>query len=83
MHSPLRLLSDESLAPKPIAIGEGYCETPFTTGRLVIISAMSFGSILKPAVRALSYGAKDRAVGLPETVICLRIAVTTHFKLVL
>jgi glutamate synthase domain-containing protein 2 len=58
VNSPFPPLTDESLPPKPVAIGEGYCESPFITSALVNISGMSFGAISKPAVRALSHGAK-------------------------
>ena len=41
----------------PVTIGP-YCRTPYTTDRFFHISAMSFGAISKPAVIALSRGAK-------------------------
>ena len=50
------LEGDHQPAP-PIVIGEGWCERPFTARSLINISAMSFGAISKPAVRALSKGA--------------------------
>ena len=58
VNSAFPPLTDESLPPKPVAIGGGYCDKPFTTSSLVNISGMSFGAISKPAVQALSYGAK-------------------------
>lgn len=58
VNSPFPPLTDESLPPKPITLGEGFCDNPFTTGALVNISGMSFGAISKPAVQALSHGAK-------------------------
>jgi len=58
VNSPFPPLTDESLPPKPISIGEGYCDRPFTTSSLVNISGMSYGAISKPAVLALSHGAK-------------------------
>ena len=58
VNSPFPPLTDESLPPKPITLGEGYCERPYSTDALVNISGMSYGAISKPAVRALSYGAK-------------------------
>lgn len=58
VNSPFPPLTDESLPPKPITVGEGYCAYPFTTGALVNISGMSYGAISKPAVQALSHGAK-------------------------
>lgn len=50
------LESDHQPTP-PIVIGEGWCEHPFTAHSLINISAMSFGAISQPAVRALSRGA--------------------------
>jgi len=58
VNSPFPPLTDESLPPKPISVGEGFCEKPFTSSALVNISGMSFGAISKPAVQALSHGAK-------------------------
>jgi len=58
VNSPFPPLTDESLPPKPITLGDGYCDKPFTSSALVNVSGMSFGAISKPAVRALSYGAK-------------------------
>ncbi len=58
VNSPFPPLTDESLPPKPISIGEGYCEKPFITDSLVNISGMSYGAISKPAVLALSHGAR-------------------------
>jgi len=42
----------------PLTIGEGWCEHPFVANSIVNISGMSFGAISRPAVRALSRGAK-------------------------
>jgi len=58
VNSPFPPMSDESLPPKPVLVGEGYCDTPFETSAIVNISGMSFGAISTPAVRALSHGAK-------------------------
>lgn len=58
VNAPFPPLTDESLPPKPITLGEGYCDKPFTSSALVNISGMSYGAISKPAVQALSYGAK-------------------------
>lgn len=41
----------------PITIGP-YCDTPFTSHHVFNISAMSYGSISKPAILALGRGAK-------------------------
>ncbi len=58
VNAPFPPLTDESLPPKPITLGEGYCDKPFTCSALVNVSGMSFGAISKPAVLALSHGAK-------------------------
>lgn len=58
INAPFPPLTDESLPAKPITMGEGYCDKPYTTGSIVNISGMSFGAISKPAVIALSHGAK-------------------------
>lgn len=51
-------LGEDAVDPEPVTIGEGYCKTPYTTASLINISGMSYGAISKPAVQALSYGAK-------------------------
>lgn len=58
VNTPFPYMSDEALPPKPITLGDGYCEKPYTTQSVVNISGMSFGAISKPAVQALSHGAK-------------------------
>ena len=58
VNSPFPPLTDESLPPKPITLGEGFCDNPYTTSAIVNISGMSYGAISKPAVQALSHGAK-------------------------
>jgi glutamate synthase domain-containing protein 2 len=45
-----------------IEIGAGYCEKPFASNSVINISAMSFGAISVPAVRALSHGAKKAGI---------------------
>ncbi len=59
VNAPFPPLSEESLPPKSISIGEAFCANPYTTGSIVNISGMSFGAISKPAVLALSYGAQS------------------------
>ncbi|NND80815.1 MAG: FMN-binding glutamate synthase family protein [Gammaproteobacteria bacterium] len=58
VNAPFPPLTAESLPPKAITMGEGYCSSPYTTGAIVNISGMSFGAISKPAVLALSHGAR-------------------------
>ncbi|HMM54657.1 MAG TPA: FMN-binding glutamate synthase family protein [Candidatus Desulfobacillus sp.] len=57
VNAPFPVLEEEQLPTPPLAIGEGWCERPFTARSLVNISGMSYGAISKPAVRALSRGA--------------------------
>jgi glutamate synthase domain-containing protein 2 len=51
-------LDMDSVPPQDQTIGP-YSRNPYTTSRTVHISAMSFGAISKPAVLALSRGAKE------------------------
>jgi glutamate synthase domain-containing protein 2 len=51
------LLDEDKQSPAAVVIGEGYCEKPYATNSIINISAMSFGAISKPAVKALSKGA--------------------------
>ena len=50
-------LGQDAVAPKPLIIGEN-CKYPYTTDSIINISGMSYGAISKPAVLALSAGAK-------------------------
>ena len=56
-NAPFPVLEEDQRSPPERVIGEGYCRTPFVGRSLVNVSAMSFGAISKPAVRALSRGA--------------------------
>jgi len=51
-------LGQDAVPPKPITVGE-TCKFPFTTASFFNISGMSYGAISKPAVLALSAGAKE------------------------
>ncbi|PSW20592.1 FMN-binding glutamate synthase family protein [Photobacterium sanctipauli] len=57
MNCAFPTLEEDAVAPAPITIGE-ECRTPYTTSSIFNISGMSYGAISKPAVRALSRGAK-------------------------
>ncbi|NKB64694.1 MAG: FMN-binding glutamate synthase family protein [Gammaproteobacteria bacterium] len=57
-NCPFPTLDEEATDIRPISIGEGYCKTPYTAKSLINISAMSFGALSRPAVQALSRGAK-------------------------
>lgn len=50
-------LGEDCATPNPLTIGP-FCKQPYTTSSLFNISGMSYGAISKPAVRALSHGAK-------------------------
>ena len=54
---------DEQVAKtQPLEIGP-YCKEPYMADSFFNISGMSYGALSKPAVRALSAGAKRRAFG--------------------
>ena len=57
VNAPFPVIEEEQLPTPPLAIGEGYCDKPFLARSIVNVSAMSYGAISKPAVRALSCGA--------------------------
>src|SRR5215468_7270056 len=57
VNHPYPVLEEDRLPTPPLAIGEGFCKTPFTARSIVNISGMSFGAISEPAVRSLSRGA--------------------------
>jgi glutamate synthase domain-containing protein 2 len=51
-------LGKDAVDCKPVVIGESSAQKPFTAHSFFNISGMSYGAISKPAVQALSYGAK-------------------------
>ncbi len=57
-NCPFPTLDEEASEIKSVVIGEGYCEKPYRARSLINISAMSFGALSRPAVQALSKGAK-------------------------
>ncbi|GAB2182463.1 FMN-binding glutamate synthase family protein [Denitratisoma sp. agr-D3] len=57
VNAPFPVLSEDCETTPPLTIGAGYCRQPFVARSLVNVSAMSFGAISAPAVRALSRGA--------------------------
>lgn len=57
VNAPFPALDEETLPTSAMTIGP-YCREPYTTDRFFHISAMSFGAISRPAVQALSRGAK-------------------------
>lgn len=57
MNCPFPTLDEDATAPDAVTIGP-YASKPYTTESVFNISGMSYGAISKPAVRALSQGAK-------------------------
>ena len=57
INCPYPTLDQDIAEANPITIG-AYCPNPYKTASLVNISGMSYGAISKPAVLALSKGAK-------------------------
>lgn len=57
MNCPFPTLDQQATEPEPLMIGP-YAQKPYTTQSIFNISGMSYGAISKPAVRALSQGAK-------------------------
>lgn len=57
VNCPFPKLDHENAALGPMMIGP-YCDQPYSTSSVFNISGMSFGAISKPAVQALSHGAK-------------------------
>ncbi len=51
-------LGKDAVNCKPVVIGEKSADKPFTAHSFFNISGMSYGAISKPAIQALSYGAK-------------------------
>lgn len=63
VNAPFPPLEEEIVAPTPVIFGP-YCANPYTTSALVNISAMSYGSLSKRAVEALSKGAQKAQIWL-------------------
>ncbi len=57
VNCPFPTLDRDAVAPRRITLGP-HCETPYRTDSLLNISAMSYGAISRPAVLALSQGAR-------------------------
>jgi len=57
-NCPFPTLGEDAVPPGNVTIGPG-CRTPYTTNALLNISGMSYGAISKPAVLALSSGARQ------------------------
>ena len=57
VNCPYPTLEEDAVEPGPVTIGP-YSKHPYTTNSFFNVSGMSFGAISKPAVQALSAGAK-------------------------
>ena len=57
VNAPFPPLGTNEAKTKPVTIGP-FCEKPYTSNHIFNISAMSYGSISKPAILALGRGAK-------------------------
>lgn len=57
VNCPFPTLGEDAVPPRPVTVGPG-CKVPYTTSSIFNISGMSYGALSKPAVRALSHGAK-------------------------
>ncbi|SMM99188.1 Ferredoxin-dependent glutamate synthase [uncultured Candidatus Thioglobus sp.] len=57
-NCPFPTLDEDAVITPPVTIGEGVCRQPYSAKSIFNISGMSFGAISKPAVLALSNGAK-------------------------
>jgi len=57
VNCPYPTLGEDAVEPESITIGPG-CDKPYTTSSLFNISGMSYGAISRPAVIALSNGAR-------------------------
>jgi len=63
VNAPYPTLEDDRRPAPPLVIGPD-CLHPFTARSIVNISAMSFGALSAPAVRALSHGAATAGIWL-------------------
>jgi glutamate synthase domain-containing protein 2 len=55
-------LSEDAVPASKVTMGKGAAKNPYTTNSIFNISGMSYGAISKPAVQALSGGAKDAGI---------------------
>ena len=63
VHSAFPVLEKDAIKTSGLTIGP-YCKFPYITSAIFNISAMSYGAISIPAVRALSKGAKEAGIWL-------------------
>ena len=58
VNCPFPTLDEDAIPTPPITVGS-ETHHPYEFNSIINISAMSFGALSKPAIRALSYGAKS------------------------
>jgi glutamate synthase domain-containing protein 2 len=63
VNCPYPTMEKDAVEPGPVLVGP-YCDRPYETDSFFNISAMSFGAISRPAVLALSNGARRAGVWL-------------------
>lgn len=63
VNGPFPTLDEDAAQPAEVIIGP-YADRPYATEALINISAMSYGSLSKPAIRALSRGAAEAGIWL-------------------
>ncbi|MEM8844879.1 MAG: FMN-binding glutamate synthase family protein [Pseudomonadota bacterium] len=61
LNSSFPILDQNAVPPETVIIGTDCCH-PYTSNSIINISGMSFGAISRPAVRALSKGAKKAGI---------------------
>ena len=57
-NCPFPTLDEDAIETAAVTIGQGFCQNPYNAKSIFNISGMSFGAISKPAVLALSNGAR-------------------------
>ncbi len=62
MNTAFPTLSQDAVPTRAVTIGEGYAKRPYTSSSIFHISGMSFGAISKPAIQALTKGAKEAGI---------------------
>lgn len=62
LNSAFPTLDHDTAESDEVTLGATTCMTPYTTNAIINISGMSFGAISKPAVLALSKGAKKAGI---------------------
>lgn len=61
VNCPFPTLGEDAVDTSPVTVGP-YCKKPWTTSAIFGVSGMSYGAISKPAVLALSKGAKKAGI---------------------